>query len=76
MSDMQDTMLLGLEGIKKTILHGGTGEIPKCISGSKVFLTFTNLHFSMNKCVLALSSIKELHLALYVYFSLFSLQFL
>lgn len=36
MSDMQDTLLLGSEGIKKTILHGGTGDIPKFITGAKV----------------------------------------
>ncbi|TNN24351.1 Aryl-hydrocarbon-interacting protein-like 1 [Liparis tanakae] len=33
---MQDTMLLGLEGIRKTILHGGTGDIPRYITGAKV----------------------------------------
>lgn len=36
MSDVKDTMLLGSEGIKKTILHGGTGDIPKFITGAKV----------------------------------------
>lgn len=36
MSDMQDTLLLGSEGIKKTILHGGTGDIPKLTTGAKV----------------------------------------
>lgn len=36
MSDLQDTLLLGFEGIKKTILHGGTGDIPKFITGTKV----------------------------------------
>lgn len=33
---MQDTLLLGSEGIKKTILHGGTGDIPKLTTGAKV----------------------------------------
>lgn len=47
MSDMQDTMLLGLEGIKKTILHGGTGVIPKLITGAKVMQAFTTL-FSLS----------------------------
>uniref|UniRef100_A0A665UPW2 Aryl-hydrocarbon-interacting protein-like 1 n=1 Tax=Echeneis naucrates TaxID=173247 RepID=A0A665UPW2_ECHNA len=42
---MQDTLLLGSEGIKKTILHGGTGEIPKFITGAKV--TF---HFRTQLC--------------------------
>lgn len=36
MSDMQDALLLGTEGIKKTILHGGTGDIPKFSTGTKV----------------------------------------
>lgn len=36
MSAMQDTLLLGPEGIKKTILHGGRGEIPKFATGVKV----------------------------------------
>ncbi|TMS07249.1 Aryl-hydrocarbon-interacting protein-like 1 [Larimichthys crocea] len=45
MADMQDTMLLGLEGIKKTILHGGTGDIPKLRTGAKV--TF---HFRTQLC--------------------------
>lgn len=40
MSDMQDTLLLGSEGIKKTILHGGTGDIPKFITGAKVLWAF------------------------------------
>ncbi|XP_031716892.1 aryl-hydrocarbon-interacting protein-like 1 isoform X4 [Anarrhichthys ocellatus] len=42
---MQDIMLVGLEGIKKTILHGGTGDIPKFITGAKV--TF---HFRTQLC--------------------------
>lgn len=36
MSDMQDALLLGFEGVKKKILHGGTGEMPKFITGAKV----------------------------------------
>lgn len=43
MSDMQDTLLLGLEGIKKTILHGGTGDIPKLITGAKVLQALSTL---------------------------------
>lgn len=35
---MVDSLLLGVEGIKKTILYGGTSEIPKFITGSKVGL--------------------------------------
>ncbi|XP_072547241.1 aryl-hydrocarbon-interacting protein-like 1 isoform X3 [Salminus brasiliensis] len=33
---MEDSMLLGVEGIRKTILYGGTSEIPKFMTGSKV----------------------------------------
>lgn len=33
---MEDSMMLGVEGIKKTILHGGTREKPKFITGTKV----------------------------------------
>lgn len=40
---MQDTLLLGSEGIKKTILHGGTGDIPKLTTGAKVPQAFSTL---------------------------------
>lgn len=40
MSDIKDPMLLGSEGIKKTILHGGTGDVPKFITGAKVASAF------------------------------------
>ncbi|CAN9511595.1 unnamed protein product [Ophioblennius macclurei] len=43
MSDMQETMMLGMEGLKKTILHGGSGEIPKFITGAKVTFHFRTL---------------------------------
>ncbi|ROK28217.1 Aryl-hydrocarbon-interacting protein-like 1 [Anabarilius grahami] len=44
---MEDSMmlLLGVEGIKKTILHGGTSEKPKFVTGTKV--TF---HFRTQLC--------------------------
>uniref|UniRef100_F7DI21 Aryl hydrocarbon receptor interacting protein like 1 n=1 Tax=Equus caballus TaxID=9796 RepID=F7DI21_HORSE len=42
---MDDTLLLNVEGVKKTILHGGTGELPNFITGSRV--TF---HFRTMKC--------------------------
>ncbi|XP_072909563.1 aryl-hydrocarbon-interacting protein-like 1 isoform X1 [Hemitrygon akajei] len=42
---MEETYLTNVEGIKKTILHGGTGELPKFLTGSKV--TF---HFRTLKC--------------------------
>ncbi|KAF7219029.1 aryl-hydrocarbon-interacting protein-like 1 isoform X3 [Nothobranchius furzeri] len=45
MSDLKETMLIGSEGIKKTILHGGTGDIPKFTTGAKV--TF---HFRTQLC--------------------------
>lgn len=43
MSDMRDTMLTGSEGIKKTILHGGMGDLPKCITGTKVVFVLRTL---------------------------------
>ncbi|XP_055982468.1 aryl-hydrocarbon-interacting protein-like 1 [Sorex fumeus] len=42
---MDTALLLGVEGIKKTILHGGTGTLPDFITGSRV--TF---HFRTMKC--------------------------
>ncbi|XP_067824032.1 aryl-hydrocarbon-interacting protein-like 1 isoform X6 [Heptranchias perlo] len=42
---MEETYLANVEGIKKTILHGGFGELPKFLTGSKV--TF---HFRTLKC--------------------------
>ncbi|XP_076833129.1 aryl-hydrocarbon-interacting protein-like 1 isoform X2 [Brachyhypopomus gauderio] len=37
---MEDSLLLGVEGVKKTILHGGTNDIPKFVTGSKVTFHF------------------------------------
>ncbi|XP_043910805.1 aryl-hydrocarbon-interacting protein-like 1 [Protopterus annectens] len=42
---MEDTMLLKTEGVQKTILYGGIGEIPRFLTGSRV--TF---HFRTMKC--------------------------
>ncbi|CAM4553439.1 unnamed protein product [Leuciscus chuanchicus] len=42
---MEESVMLGAEGIKKTILHGGTSEKPKFITGTKV--TF---HFRTQLC--------------------------
>ncbi|KAM4844855.1 aryl-hydrocarbon-interacting protein-like 1 [Thomomys bottae] len=42
---MDAALLLNVEGIKKTILHGGTGELPSFLTGSRV--TF---HFRTTKC--------------------------
>uniref|UniRef100_A0A3Q2Z957 Uncharacterized protein n=1 Tax=Hippocampus comes TaxID=109280 RepID=A0A3Q2Z957_HIPCM len=44
---MQDALLLGLEGVKKKILHGGTGEIPKFITGAKVIRLVSGTSFSV-----------------------------
>lgn len=33
---MDAALLLNVEGIKKTILHGGTGELPNFITGARV----------------------------------------
>lgn len=33
---MEETYLLNVEGVKKKILHGGQGELPKFQDGSKV----------------------------------------
>uniref|UniRef100_A0A8B9D9F6 Uncharacterized protein n=1 Tax=Anser cygnoides TaxID=8845 RepID=A0A8B9D9F6_ANSCY len=32
---MEETYLLNVEGVKKKILHGGQGELPKFQDGSK-----------------------------------------
>ncbi|XP_052432249.1 aryl-hydrocarbon-interacting protein-like 1 [Carassius gibelio] len=42
---MEDSMMLGVEGIKKRILHGGTGEKPKFVTGTKV-----KFHFRTQLC--------------------------
>uniref|UniRef100_A0AAY4D6A9 Aryl-hydrocarbon-interacting protein-like 1 n=1 Tax=Denticeps clupeoides TaxID=299321 RepID=A0AAY4D6A9_9TELE len=42
---MEDAMLLGVEGIRKTILHGGTNAVPRFSAGTKV--TF---HFRTQLC--------------------------
>uniref|UniRef100_A0A673GC27 Aryl-hydrocarbon-interacting protein-like 1 n=1 Tax=Sinocyclocheilus rhinocerous TaxID=307959 RepID=A0A673GC27_9TELE len=41
---MEGIMMMGVEGIKKTILHGGTGEKPKFVTGSVTF------HFRTELC--------------------------
>ncbi|XP_016128139.1 aryl-hydrocarbon-interacting protein-like 1 [Sinocyclocheilus grahami] len=42
---MEESMMLGVEGIKKSILHGGISEKPKFVTGTKV--TF---HFRTQLC--------------------------
>ncbi|XP_061074135.1 aryl-hydrocarbon-interacting protein-like 1 isoform X2 [Conger conger] len=33
---MEQTLMLGVEGVRKTILHGGSSEMPRFITGTKV----------------------------------------
>ncbi|XP_053503016.1 aryl-hydrocarbon-interacting protein-like 1 [Ictalurus furcatus] len=49
---MVDSLLLGVEGIKKTILYGGTSEIPKFITGSKVTFHFRTMLCNDDRTVL------------------------
>ncbi|KAK3531680.1 hypothetical protein QTP70_025912 [Hemibagrus guttatus] len=49
---MVDSLLLGVEGIKKTILHGGTSEIPKFTTGSKVTFHFRTMLCNDDRTVL------------------------
>nr|XP_025861454.1 aryl-hydrocarbon-interacting protein-like 1 [Vulpes vulpes] len=42
---MDAALLLNVEGVKKTILHGGTGELPNFLTGSRVIF-----HFRTTKC--------------------------
>ncbi|XP_023040509.1 aryl-hydrocarbon-interacting protein-like 1 isoform X6 [Piliocolobus tephrosceles] len=42
---MDAALLLNVEGVRKTILHGGTGELPNFITGSRVIF-----HFRTMKC--------------------------
>ncbi|KAM9469431.1 aryl-hydrocarbon-interacting protein-like 1 [Clarias gariepinus] len=49
---MVDSLLLGMEGVRKTILHGGTSEIPKFITGSKVTFHFRTMLCNDDRTVL------------------------
>ncbi|KAF0872686.1 AIPL1 protein, partial [Crocuta crocuta] len=42
---MDAALLLNVEGVKKTILHGGSGDLPNFITGSRVIF-----HFRTTKC--------------------------
>ncbi|XP_048859573.1 aryl-hydrocarbon-interacting protein-like 1 [Brienomyrus brachyistius] len=42
---MEQSLMLGVEGVKKTILHGGSSELPRFVTGTKV--TF---HFRTQLC--------------------------
>lgn len=37
---MEDTYLLSVEGVKKKILHGGSGQLPDFKDGSKVSYSY------------------------------------
>ncbi|XP_069040275.1 aryl-hydrocarbon-interacting protein-like 1 isoform X2 [Lepisosteus oculatus] len=49
---MDQTMLLNVEGVKKTILHGGSSELPKFITGTKVTFHFRTLLCDDDRTVL------------------------
>ncbi len=52
---MEDSMMLGVEGIKKCILHGGTGEKPKFVTGTKVQLDLSYCIRIYDRSVIALA---------------------
>ncbi|XP_014346660.1 aryl-hydrocarbon-interacting protein-like 1 isoform X1 [Latimeria chalumnae] len=45
-------MLLNVDGVKKTILHGGTGELPKFLTGAKVTFHFRTLRCDDDRTVI------------------------
>ncbi|XP_072325646.1 aryl-hydrocarbon-interacting protein-like 1 [Scyliorhinus torazame] len=49
---MEETYLTNVEGIKKTILHGGTGELPKLLTGSKVTFHFRTIRCDGDRTVI------------------------
>ncbi|XP_038670151.1 aryl-hydrocarbon-interacting protein-like 1 [Scyliorhinus canicula] len=49
---MEETYLTNVEGIKKTILHGGTGELPKFLTGSKVTFHFRTIRCDGDRTVI------------------------
>uniref|UniRef100_A0A8C1D1M9 Aryl hydrocarbon receptor interacting protein-like 1 n=1 Tax=Cyprinus carpio carpio TaxID=630221 RepID=A0A8C1D1M9_CYPCA len=48
---MEGSMMMAVEGIKKTILHGGTGEKPKFVTGTKVQLYSHILYMYMRTVI-------------------------
>ncbi|XP_077336586.1 aryl-hydrocarbon-interacting protein-like 1 isoform X1 [Lithobates pipiens] len=49
---MEEAIGLNIEGVKKKIHHGGTGELPNCISGSKVTFHFRTLKCDSDRTVI------------------------
>ncbi|KAM4702233.1 aryl-hydrocarbon-interacting protein-like 1 [Discoglossus pictus] len=49
---MEEAVLQNIEGVKKKIYHGGTGELPKFLTGSKVTFHFRTLKCDDDRTVL------------------------
>uniref|UniRef100_A0A8B9U9I8 AIP/AIPL N-terminal FKBP-type PPIase domain-containing protein n=1 Tax=Anas zonorhyncha TaxID=75864 RepID=A0A8B9U9I8_9AVES len=49
---MEETYLLNVEGVKKKILHGGQGELPKFQDGSKITFHFQTLKDNFERTVI------------------------
>ncbi|XP_009877799.1 PREDICTED: aryl-hydrocarbon-interacting protein-like 1, partial [Apaloderma vittatum] len=49
---MEETYLLNVEGVKKKILHGGRGELPKLQDGSKITFHFQTLKDNFERTVI------------------------
>ncbi|XP_009488722.2 aryl-hydrocarbon-interacting protein-like 1 [Pelecanus crispus] len=49
---MEETYLLNVEGVKKKILHGGQGELPKLQDGSKITFHFQTLKDNFERTVI------------------------
>ncbi|NWX18176.1 AIPL1 protein, partial [Aegotheles bennettii] len=49
---MEETYLLNVEGVKKKILHGGQGELPKLEDGSKITFHFQTLKDDFERTVI------------------------
>uniref|UniRef100_A0A8B9G223 AIP/AIPL N-terminal FKBP-type PPIase domain-containing protein n=1 Tax=Amazona collaria TaxID=241587 RepID=A0A8B9G223_9PSIT len=49
---MEETYLLNVEGVRKKILHGGQGELPKLQDGSKITFHFQTLKDDFERTVI------------------------
>uniref|UniRef100_A0A8C2TEN0 Aryl-hydrocarbon-interacting protein-like 1 n=1 Tax=Coturnix japonica TaxID=93934 RepID=A0A8C2TEN0_COTJA len=49
---MEETYLLNVEGVRKKILHGGQGELPKFQDGSKITFHFQTLKDNFERTVI------------------------
>ncbi|KAM3933671.1 aryl-hydrocarbon-interacting protein-like 1 isoform 1-T1 [Leptodactylus fuscus] len=49
---MEEAIGLNIEGVKKRICHGGTGDLPKFITGSKVTFHFRTLKCDSDRTVI------------------------